>query len=99
MRTQGPRMNADRTREVLDKLGIKITKSNELGVEIQRVLPAATDPEIWRLRTDGGIVANSHQVWLLPVLYRMPIAPYKTRGPYWNKTQLAKALRLWRSGK
>ena len=34
MRTQGPRMNHARTREVLDKLGIDVVKSDGNGIEI-----------------------------------------------------------------
>jgi len=51
--------------------------------------------ERWRVRTSGGIVGNSDQVWLSPILRMHGEAE---RGPYWNKTQLEKALRAWRRG-
>jgi hypothetical protein len=96
MRTQGPRMNHARTREVLDKLGINIVKSDGNGIEIHRT---AEQPERWQLLTHGGIVANSDQVWLRLVGVKRPDpARLPTRGPYWNKTQLEKALRTWRRG-
>ena len=93
MRTHGPRMNRERTREVLDKLGIAAVKSNGHGVEIHRTLPPVI--ERWRLYTGGGIAGNSDQVWLSPIKRPYDYAP---RGPYWNKTQLEKALRAWRRG-
>lgn len=96
MRTQGPRMNRERTREVLDKLGIAVVKSNGHGVEIHRNRPAL---ERWRLYTGGGIAANSDKVWLSPVARTAEGDwAYAPRGPYWNKTQLEKALRAWRKG-
>ena len=107
MRTQGPRMNPARTREVVTALSIPIARSSAIDIEIHRTLPGALEPEVWRLRTSGGIVADADQVWLLPVLYRLPpgtpfpspkSAQYADRGPYWNKTQLAGALRAWRRG-
>jgi len=106
MRTHGPRMNRERTREVLDKLGIAVVKSDGHGVEIHRpVTQPSSDPgstvirhytviERWRVYTGGGIAGNSDQVWLSPVV-RVHGQP---RGPYWNKTQLSKALRTWGRG-
>jgi len=97
MRTHGPRMTPDRTREVLDKLGIPIEKSNRHGIQIRRTprthVPAET--ERWRLYIDHGIVGNSGQVWLSPIVR---VHGHMPRGPYWNKTQLEKALRTWRRG-
>ena len=95
--TRGPRMNRDRTREVVDKLVIPVVKSNGHGIEIHR--PGQLYIERWRLYTGGGIAGggiagNSDQVWLSPIV-RVHGQP---RGPYWNKTQLEKALRAWRRG-
>jgi hypothetical protein len=99
-------MNPARTREVLDKLDIAVEKSNGNVIEIHRticpggVLSLMTT-ERWQLRTTGGIVADAAEVWLAPVVRRLaPLhgEPYKPRGPYWNKTQLKKALRTWRRG-
>lgn len=102
MRTHGPRMSRERTREVLDKLGIAAVKSNAHGIEIHRPMctsfpgePLETVTERWRLYTGGGIAGNSDQVWLSSILR---VHGYAPRGPYWNKTQLAKALRAWRRG-
>ena len=98
MRTLGPRMNAERTREVLDKLAIPVIKSNARGYEIHRAVGAGTGEmytERWRVLTGGGLVANSHQVWLSPIIR---VHGEQSRGPYWNKTQLEKALRTWRRG-
>lgn len=101
MRTHGPRMNRDRTREVVEKLGIAIVKSNAHGIEIHRPatqpspLPGDTVIESWRLYTGGGIAGNSDQVWLSPIVR---VNGHTPRGPYWNKTQLEKALRAWRRG-
>lgn len=98
MRTHGPRMNRERTREVLDKLVIPVIKSNRHGDEIHRTVGPEIDAmrtERWRVLTGGGIVGNSHQVWLSPVIRALGEMP---RGPYWNKTQLKKALRAWRRG-
>ena len=92
MKTHGPRMNRDRTREVVEKLAIAVVKSNGHGIEIHR--PGQLYIERWRLYTGGGIAGNSDQVWLSPIV-RVHGQP---RGPYWNKTQLAKALRAWRRG-
>ena len=95
MRTHGPRMNRERTREVLDKLGIVVQKSDGHGIVIHR---ANTDGiERWRLYTGGGIAGNSNQVWLTEVIYNNTVQG-RPRGPYWNKGQLEKALRAWRRG-
>ena len=93
----GPRMNRERTHEVLDKLGITVVKSNSHGIEIHRTAGTKDSAwlERWRLYTGGGIAGNSGQVWLSPIVCTHGHAP---RGPYWNKTQLAKALRAWRRG-
>ena len=104
--TQGPRMNPARTREILDKLDIEVVRAavgdarawrqlNDYVVCIRRRAP---EPELWDLRTGGGIVANADQVWLTPTLYREPPGPYEARGPFWNKTQLERALRAWKRG-
>jgi hypothetical protein len=99
MRTHGPRMNPTRTREVLDKLGIPIEKSDGHGIEIVRqiclgdLVPYMV-PERWRLHTGGGIAGNSDQVWLSPIVRTRG----QPRGPYWNKGQLETALRAWRKG-
>lgn len=103
MRTHGPRMNRERTREVLDKLGIPVVKSNGHGDEIHRavateLLEAAfgkQHTERWRVYTGGGIAGNSDKVWLSPIIRAHGGSP---RGPYWNKGQLEKALRTWRRG-
>jgi hypothetical protein len=101
-RTHGPRMNRERTREVVDKLGIPIVKSDGHGIEVHRAV--AGEPERWRLHTGGGIAGNSDKVWLVPFVRVRKRAPedtwgmYEPRGPYWNKGQLEKALRLWRKG-
>ena len=94
MRTHGPRMNRERTREVLDKLGINVVKSDGHGIEIRR--PIGTVIERWRVYTGGGIAANTDKVWLSAIVRTR--GPYSPRGPYWNKTQLEKALRAWRRG-
>ena len=102
-RTHGPRMNRDRTREVVDKLDIPVVTSNGHGIEIHRtVLDSLRGVgnrrnERWRLCTGGGIAGNSDQVWLSPIV-RGPVHEHETRGPYWNKGQLEKALRAWRRG-
>ena len=92
--THGPRMNRVRTREVLDKLAIFIVASNGHGIEIHRPGDGEWCTERWRLYTGGGIAGNSDKVWLSPIV-RVHGQP---RGPYWNKTQLEKALRAWRRG-
>lgn len=95
-------MNADRTREVLDKLGIAVIKTSRLGYEIHRAVGPGVGEmrtERWRVLTRGGIVANSDQVWLSPVIRLLGEEHREHRGPYWNKTQLEKALRAWRRGK
>lgn len=86
-------MSRDRTREVLDKLSIPAVKSDAHGIEIHRTIHPIT--ERWRLCTGGGIAGNSDQVWLSPVIR---VNGHMPRGPYWNKTQLEKALRAWRRG-
>lgn len=98
MKTQGPRMNEERTREVLGKLGIPVEKSTSRSIEIRRTtsVHVPVETERWRLYTSGGIVGNADQVWLSPVIR---VHGHATRGPYWNKTQLEKALRAWRRGK
>jgi hypothetical protein len=90
-------MNRERTREVLDKLVITAVKSNSRGIEIHRTAGTKDSAwlERWRLYTGGGIVGNSDQVWLSPIMRAHGHAP---RGPYWNKGQLEKALRAWRRG-
>jgi hypothetical protein len=95
VKTHGPRMNRVRTREVLDKLAIPVVKSDGLGIEIHRQTVQAV--ERWRLQTGGGIAGNSDKVWLSPVTCHTPTFG-NSRGPYWNKTQLEKALRAWRRG-
>lgn len=95
MRTHGPRMNRVRTREVVDKLGIPVVKSDGLGIEIHR--KTTSEVERWRVTTGGGIAGNSDQVWISPVTRYTPTFELP-RGPYWNKTQLEKALRAWRRG-
>lgn len=95
MKTHGPRMNRERTREVLDKLGIAVEKSDGHGIEIHRLKGETS--ERWRLITGGGIAGNSDQIWLSPVT-RIDRVIYFARGPYWNKEQLEKALRAWREG-
>jgi hypothetical protein len=103
MKTHGPRMNRDRTREVVDKLAIPVVASTGRGIEIHRTV---LDPirgignrcnQRWRLYTGGGIAGDSDQVWLSPVV-RSPVHEHLQRGPYWNKGQLEKALRAWRRG-
>jgi hypothetical protein len=71
MKTYGPRMNRERTHEVLDKLGITVVKSNSLGAELHRTActsfpgePLETAIERWRVYTGGGIAGNSDKVWL-----------------------------------
>ena len=72
---------------------------NDRVIYIQRTIYSdSATPEIWSRRTGGGIVANADQVWLSPTLYRKQPGPYEDRGPYWNKTQLEKALRAWKRG-
>ena len=96
LKTHGPRMNRERTREVIDKLGLFVVTSNGKGIEIHRAMgPGELRIERWRVYTGGGIAGNSDQVWISPVT-RVHGQP---RGPYWNKTQLEKALRAWRRGK
>ena len=98
MRTHGPRMNRERTREVLDKLVIPVVKSNGYGIEIHRTVGPGVGEmrtERWRVYTGGGIAGNSDQVWLSPIVR---VEGHASRGPYWNKTQLEKALRAWRRG-
>jgi hypothetical protein len=89
-------MNRVRTREVIDKLGIPVEKSDGHGIEIQRWVYTSGIGEIqqWRVYTGGGIAGNSDKVWLTPVRKHVALA----QGPYWNKTQLEKALRAWRRG-
>ena len=91
MKTHGPRMNRERTREVVDKLAIPVIASNGHGIEIHRVVGPGIS-ERWRLYTGGGIAGNSDKVWLSAVVR---VHGYAPRGPYWNKTQLEKALRAW----
>jgi hypothetical protein len=97
-------MNRERTREVLDKLGIHVVKSDGHVIEIHRavateILEAAfgkqQHTERWRVYTGGGIAGNSDKVWISPIARAQNHAP---RGPYWNKGQLEKALRAWRRG-
>jgi hypothetical protein len=96
-------MNRARTREVVDKLMIPVVKSDGHGIEIHREVTArrfgisvsATETERWRLYTGGGIAGNSDHVWLSPI---MRVYAHDARGPFWNKTQLEKALRAWRRG-
>ena len=90
-------MNRERTREVLDKLAITVVSSNGHGIEIHRAVDPGvnTRTERWLVYTGGGVAGNSDQVWLSPVTRVHGHAP---RGPYWNKTQLEKALRAWRRG-
>jgi hypothetical protein len=95
MKTHGPRMNRERTREVVEKLGIPVVTSNGHGIEIHR--QTTREVERWRLETGGGIVGNSDQVWLSPIARHAPTFELP-RGPFWNKTQLEKALRAWRRG-
>jgi hypothetical protein len=92
MTIHGPRMNRERTREVVDRLDIHVEKSDGHGIEIHRTSPIGI--ERWRLYTGGGIAGNSDKVWLSPVVRAL----YQPRGPFWNKTQLEKALRAWRRG-
>ena len=92
---QGPRMSRERAREVLDKLGIMVEKSDGHGIEICRL--KGNTSERWRLKTGGGIAGNSDQVWLSPIT-RPDGVVYFARGPYWNKTELETALRVWRRG-
>jgi hypothetical protein len=90
-------MNRERTRAVIDKLAIAVVKSNGHGIEIHRTKDDVI--ERWRLYTGGGIAANSDKVWLSPVARdNEGKFGYAARGPYWNKTQLEKALRAWRRG-
>jgi len=88
-------MNRVRTREVVDKLGIPVVRSDGLGIEVHRKTPL--EVERWRITTGGGIAGNSDQVWLSPVSRHTPTFAIP-RGPYWNKTQLERALRAWRRG-
>lgn len=93
-------MNADRTREVLDKLGIPVIKTSRYGFEIHRAAGPGVGEmrtERWRALTRDGLVGNSGQVWLSPVI-RVHGEQREHRGPYWNKAQLEKALRAWRRG-
>lgn len=87
----GPCMTREKAREVIEALGLKVVKSDGLGIQIERY---ANDIgyEIWRVYTGGGIAGNSDSAWLAPMnrLYGQP------RGPFWNKAQLTKALRVWR---
>ena len=94
MKTHGPRMNRARTREVVDKLMITVVTSDGHGIEIHRTVGAPL--ERWRLYTGGGIAGNSDQVWLRPI--HTTTLTKLARGPFWNKTQLEKALRAWRRG-
>lgn len=97
-RTHGPRMNRERTREVVDKLGIPAIKSNGYGIEIHRAVGPGVGEmrtERWRVLTGGGIAGNSDKVWISPVVR---VLGHEPRGPYWNKGQLEKALRAWRRG-
>ena len=86
-------MNRIKTREVIDKLGIRVLESDGLGILIERY-SNATGYERWRAHTGGGIAGNSDKVWLSPVSRGSGREP---RGPFWNKSQLEKALRTWRS--
>lgn len=90
-RTHGPRLNRERCRQVVDKLGLKVTESNGLGIHIERY-GNDIGYQIWRVYTGGGIAGNSDQAWLAPVFKPNGEA----RGPFWNKGQLERALRQWR---
>ena len=100
-------MSRERTREVLDKLGIPVEKSDAHGIWIERTICPGNVlsfmvTEAWRLHTGGGIAGNSDKIWLAPKLRKTPLLSdqdsYKSRGPYSNKAQLEKALRAWRRG-
>lgn len=102
MRTRGPRLNRQRSREVVDKLKIRVFSSDGHGILIRRhmVGPAPVfngyREEYWRVYTGGGIAGNSDSAWLQPA--SLASTSEKVRGPFWNKGQLEKALRAWRRG-
>lgn len=87
----GPCMTRTKAREVVEALGIKVEHSDGLGIQIERYANNI-GYESWRVYTGGGIAGNSDSAWLAPAVrsYGQP------RGPFWNKAQLTKALRLWR---
>ena len=98
-------MSRERTREVLDKLGIPVEKSDAHGIWIKRTICPSNIfrvTEAWRLHTGGGIAGNSDKIWLAPKSRKTLLLStkdvYKPRGPYSNKAQLEKALRAWRRG-
>lgn len=86
-------MNRVKAREVVDKLSIRVIASDGLGVLIERY-SNATGYQRWRVHTGGGIAGNSDKAWISPVSRGTGEKP---RGPFWNKAQLEKALRAWRS--
>lgn len=85
-------MNRVKAREVVDALGIRVIESDGLGILIERY-SNHLGYERWRVHTGGGIAGNSDKAWLSPVFRGNGNEP---RGPFWNKAQLEKALRLWR---
>lgn len=89
----GPCLNRTKAREVIDALGLIVQEADILGIWIERnVEPHGC--QRWRVYTGGGIVGNSDSAWLAPGPHVTPHE--KTRGPFWNKTQLTKALRDWK---
>ncbi len=89
----GPCMNRVKARACVDALGIKVLETDGLGILIERY-SNVMGYERWRVHTGGGIAGNSDKAWLSPVTRGLGQEP---RGPFWNKGQLTKALRAWRS--
>jgi hypothetical protein len=75
-------------REVVDKLGIHVVKSDVHGIEIQR-----EGQQSWLLYTGGGIAGNSDKIWLRPIGPRRAV-----RGPFGTRRDLEQALRAWQRG-
>lgn len=91
----GPCLNREKAREVVDKLGIHVIQSDGHGILISRPGSGERLLELWRVYTGGGIAGNSDSAWLAP---RKSSYGHTTRGPFWKKASLEKALRAWRRG-
>lgn len=100
-KTHGPRLNRERAREVVEKLGLRVIQSDGHGILIRRstgtmrpkMIFGSYHEQEWRVYTGGGIAGNSDSAWIAPVRRDLHGEP---RGPYWNKRQLENALREWR---
>lgn len=97
-------MTREQVRKIIDRLKIKVVKSDAYGITLERLVPSIfhgvggqhatyASPERWRLYSGSGIAGHSSQFWLRCLSADLIGT---TLGPFQNQRQLETQLRAFR---